>query len=108
MPGKKNMGVELEGIALLLQPEIYRDTNEFVCVLKADHNKSAVGRGKTVVATINHWKEMLRAHLKKSGTYDPLTIFIKATFGAPAPNARIRKDIFDWENQFNISGSTFV
>ncbi|WP_443943900.1 hypothetical protein ACJVDH_13325 [Pedobacter sp. AW1-32] len=100
MPRKKNMEVKFEGVASLLQPEVYRDGNEFICALKADLNKSAVGRGKTIFAAINHWNELLRVHLRKAGTYDPLVVFVKDIFGAPAPNARTRQYIIDWENQF--------
>ncbi|WP_131535475.1 hypothetical protein [Pedobacter nototheniae] len=108
MARRKLIEAQLEGVAKLLKPKVYRDGDTFICFLDEDINESVLGRGTSLIEAVNNWDEKLKAHLRNAAADDPVVHFVKSLIDIPGrsterkPRTEVKKPqhVTDFETQF--------
>lgn len=68
--------------ASVLQPILFKNGDDYCCVLGADPQSGVVGYGRTPEQAIQNWDELLKDRIETAGDDDPLVDYVKETLRA--------------------------
>jgi len=74
---KEVVEVELQGMAKLLQPIVFKDGDSYCCLFGSDPQAGIFGCGDTAIDAVEDWNKNLQDHLTSADENDELVKFVK-------------------------------
>ncbi|WP_316743787.1 hypothetical protein [Pedobacter antarcticus] len=93
--------IEYEGAAKLLQPIVFKNGDQYSCVLGIDNQTCIYGSGDSIEQAIQEWDNNLQVHLESAGTDDPIVRKVKDIIGMPDVPEKGKKEPANYESHIN-------
>ncbi len=93
--------IEYEGAAKLLQPIVFKNGDQYSCVLGIDNQTCIYGSGDSIEQAIQEWDNNLQVHLESAGTDDPIVRKVKDIIGMPDVPEKVKKEPANYESHIN-------
>lgn len=93
--------VEYQGASKLLQPIVFKNGDQYSCILGVDNQTCIYGAGETIEQAIQEWNNNLQVHLETAGSDDPIVKKVKDIIGMPVAPVKVRKEPAIFELHIN-------
>ncbi|WP_316778362.1 hypothetical protein [Pedobacter antarcticus] len=93
--------IEYEGASKLLQPIVFKNGDQYSCVLGIDNQTCLYGAGETIKEAIQEWDNNLQVHLETAGSGDPIVKKVRDIIGLQGIPERTKEKPINYQSHIS-------